>query len=185
MSRLPVLFVAVAALLVLSVPPAATLDLPADAAAEPEPIDGCTTITEPGRYVLANDITRQGTITSGTCIEIRASDVTLDGDGHAFTGLGTSNSTAIYAVGVENVVVRDIRIADWHRAVNYRRVSNGEIRNVEVESSAYGVTLAESDGVTLTDSTISGNFVGVVQRGGGVELTDTAVEENHVDFDRD
>lgn len=46
-------------------------------------IDSCTTITEPGQYRLTQDVRAE---TETVCIEIRASDVTLDGDGHAVRG---------------------------------------------------------------------------------------------------
>ncbi|WP_175501593.1 right-handed parallel beta-helix repeat-containing protein [Halogeometricum limi] len=52
-------------------------------AAEPTPIDACTTITEPGRYVLTENLRD---VTDATCIRIAASDVVLDGDGKRIEG---------------------------------------------------------------------------------------------------
>ena len=47
--------------------------------AEPTRIDGCTTISEPGRYVLTADLLDRD---ASTCIGVRSSDVVLDGAGH-------------------------------------------------------------------------------------------------------
>lgn len=46
-------------------------------------IDRCTTITEPGRYALTADLEVEP---DETCLEIRTSNVVLDGRGHAIRG---------------------------------------------------------------------------------------------------
>lgn len=51
-------------------------------------ISQCTTIDEPGRYVLTSDITDSG---ARHCIRIIASDVVFDGQGHTLDARTRSN----------------------------------------------------------------------------------------------
>ena len=55
-------------------------------------VDGCTTIDEPGRYALTQDV-RNASV--DTCIRVTANDVTLDGAGHAVDGVGAFGSAGV------------------------------------------------------------------------------------------
>jgi parallel beta-helix repeat protein len=67
-------------------------------------IDSCTTITEPGTYVLGEDLTdvrasedtgiRTAAGNASACILIRSDDVVLEGDGHVLAGREGAEATA-------------------------------------------------------------------------------------------
>ncbi len=68
-------------------------------------ITGPTTITRPGLYRLANDIV----VTSGNGINIQASDVIIDLDGHQIIGRLNSQTTGIgiWAISESNITIRN------------------------------------------------------------------------------
>lgn len=141
----------------------------------------CTTIDEPGYYVIDRDLWHAATDASTPCIRIEASDVVLDGQGRPLTGRGASNTTGILVVGADNVTVKNVSVRDWHRGVHYQRAHSGEVRNVTVRDSVYGLAVRNATGVTVVDGEISGNFV-AVETGGDSETTfrNTTVADNHV-----
>ena len=72
-------------------------------------------ITEPGEYVLGNDIT-----CSGYGIIVKADNVTLDGQNHTIRGDGGINESGIYLGGVSNVTIRNFRIKNFDIGINVR-----------------------------------------------------------------
>jgi hypothetical protein len=118
----------------------------ARAAAEPTPIASCTTITEPGEYVLSNDIGP----TSGEepCLLINTNDVTLDGNGFAIDGV---------------VAVGEFFGGTFFRGHTFRDVTAHSLRgellaDVTVVSSdlADGVRAVYFNNLTVTDSRLGG-----------------------------
>lgn len=128
-------------------------------------IDTCTTITEPGTYVLSENTTFKGGPASVACLTIRADDVVVDGQGHVFAGHGISNTTGISVSGAENVTVKNIHVTDWHRGVSFRNAAGGTVQNASIRSNAYGLSLRDADGVTVANSATRGNLVGVRTKG--------------------
>lgn len=144
-------------------------------------IDGCTTIDQPGRYVITTNQTYGGTIGSTACITVVADDVVIDGQGSTVDGRGISNTTAIRVAGGENVVVRNLVVADWHYGVHYLGADGGEIRNVTVRHGVYGVVLEGSGGVTVSDDRFDRNLVGLRLNGtGSNHVGDNRFEGNQV-----
>ncbi|WP_435180758.1 Hvo_1808 family surface protein [Halorussus sp. AFM4] len=153
---------------------------PSPTAAEPPTeISSCTTISRPGRYVLTSDIENSS---AGTCIRIRASDVVLDGNGHAVDGVTTSDADRLTerflrgrvnpfgagdTVGVavvanrrqSNVTVTDLTVTDWRWGVVTAGVRNGRLAGVRAADNGFGVTAFASPGVRVTDGTADGNAV--------------------------
>jgi len=150
------------------------------ASAQATSIDSCTVIDEPGRYVLTQDVDQPGE-TESACIEIRASDVVLDGDGHVITGngyyatgVGTNGST-----GVENVSVVDITVRQSATNVQFENVTDGRAVNVtseEPESAGAGVAVVESERVEIRDSDLGANMGSPAVR--LRDVTHVAVENN-------
>lgn len=127
------------------------------ASAQPSTIDSCTTLDSPGTYTLSSDI--QGS-EAGTCIEITASDVTLDGNGHTLAGTG---GDAVHAAGLADapltgVVVRDLTTVGWDNGTRYENVDDGAMRNVSAQDARMnGIRLFSSNdnalnGITLLDN---------------------------------
>jgi hypothetical protein len=90
----------------------------------PTEIEKCKTISKPGSYRLVNDLTFAGT--TGTCLTIAASSVTVDlagftisGRGFLFTGGGTAAGTGIEAGNdTTGIAVRNGSIAGFSVGVS-------------------------------------------------------------------
>ncbi|GAB7095225.1 hypothetical protein JCM30237_23780 [Halolamina litorea] len=131
----------------------------------PEVVDSCTVIDEPGTYELTGDLDTSG---PGPCIHVRASDVTLDGNGYTLSGDGVEDSIGLLvyngsAEGFEdnepltNVTVRDLTIREFERGVRAGpTLDNGgpRVRFVDLTvGSAGGITLFGADDSVLRNVT--------------------------------
>lgn len=161
--------------------------VPADTAASPAtPVDSCTTITEPGVYVLTTDLKdNKDTRISESCIEIQTDDVVFDGDGHIIDGKGISDTRGVSvnaSAEATNVTVRNLTVSDWNVGVFYQSVSGGEIQSVNASGNAYGINLDDSTDVEVRENSVSHNLVGIdLLRGNAdVTVTNNTVEDNHL-----
>lgn len=95
-------------------------------ATDGRPLASCTTVDEPGRYVLAANLTAG----AGDCLVVASSDVVLDGAGHV---VETDGGVGV-AVGtddkVENVTVEDLRIQGGRDGVAATAVRGLQVRDV-------------------------------------------------------
>lgn len=156
------------------------------AIAAPNAVTDCTTITEPGEYQLAQDITNGGddnfTYISGTCLRIQADDVTLEGNGHTVDGFGVSDTTAITVGGdepVENVTVRNLRVREWNRGVYVANGSNVTVHNVAAGGNSFGVFVEDSQDVTVRRMTANRYFVGVYLEDSSARLANNTLRGSH------
>lgn len=122
-------------------------------------IDACTTITEPGRYELAGDVTHDA---SGICVRVQASNVTLDGRGYAIRGTGASGTIGVSIdEASEHVVVRNLTVTGVTNGFNL--VGPGT-RLQEVEASGNGISGVVVNPAArrtrVTDSVVSRNGSG-------------------------
>src|SRR6056297_2102384 len=98
-------------------------------ARQPRAIASCTTITEPGRYVLTADITDSE---ADSCIRIRSADVVLVGRNHRIDGLGDFGTAGVVARSntdrpLENVTVRNVTVTDWDDGIRYIDAVDGAV----------------------------------------------------------
>ena len=125
-------------------------------------ISQCRIVDEPGRYKLAGDIS-----TDETCIEIRSSDVSVDGQGYTLQGLDSSkDKIGIYANGTDggltNVTVTDITLAGWSykpdkaHAVLFEEVDEGRIADLDVSGGDWGIQILRSSRNVLANNSVSG-----------------------------
>ncbi|MGM0388175.1 MAG: right-handed parallel beta-helix repeat-containing protein [Natrinema limicola] len=149
-----------------------------------ESITDCTTITEPGTYVLAADLEAEP---GETCIEIRASDVTLDGQGRTITGSGPTEPfeepfkpvtsgvlvrpeltgaekkrkkagvTPPLTDGLSNVTVRNLSVEGFDAGIAFEGVTDGAIAETTVRATQDGLTLFQSAENTLCKNKTVGN----------------------------
>jgi len=136
-------------------------------------IDGCTVIDEPGTYELGGNLTDVndsrmigGSDTRATCIDIRASDVTLDGNGYVFDSADPSSSSEQRGISVngtfgarENVTVRNITLTDWPRAVWVRNASGVTVVDVDVRVRDETIPRGQAGVVLGRFSSVSGSVV--------------------------
>ena len=169
-----------------------------------EPIDACTTITDPGEYELVADVEDSD---ADRCIEIVVEDVALDGNNHTIDGVDGPGTAGVVvdAVPLSNVIVRNLTTTDWGRGV---QLIEGEstVRNVTAASNRDGFETRTMDttftevtarnnsvagirgadaasDLTVRDSRVANNGVDglVFQRTGSVRLRGTVVEGNDDD----
>jgi parallel beta-helix repeat protein len=148
-------------------------------------IDSCTTIDQPGTYVLTAEIENAGnTAISQSCIEITADDVTLDGGGHLIDGRGESHTNGIAVLGAEGVTVENVEVDDWHAGIF---VSEGSVtvRDVRTFSNAYGLRLENSTGATVENSTVEENLVGIYTDNENLTVNETTFSGNEMRLKED
>ncbi|MFC1858875.1 right-handed parallel beta-helix repeat-containing protein, partial [Thermodesulfobacteriota bacterium] len=123
-------------------------------------LNSCQDITEPGEYILLNDVS-----SDGTCFSITVDDVILDGNGYTIrydlSGDSTHNDRH-YGVSVigKNIVIKNVRIIDGTEtgsvgvgiygslidsviANNYVE-TNGETAGYGIYANLYNVTISEN-----------------------------------------
>jgi len=122
----------------------------------PTEIDGCTTIDEPGRYVLTGDATDGS---PDACVDIQSDDVVLDGDGNEIVGndTGENGTAAVGVADASNVTVRNVTVRNWSAGVRLTNVSEGTASGVTASENGDGAVVYDSTDTTLTNSTLTDN----------------------------
>jgi parallel beta-helix repeat protein len=165
------------------------------AAADPVEISECTEISEPGEYVLTDDID-----TEESCFELNGPDIVLDGNGHTLSGDGTGTGIT----GEENPVIRNLSIENFEVGCDVVGFETGEmtlenttisntsvgiggaiqvavnVSNSAIRDNRIGIGTAEAFQITITESVLSGNDVAVStnREGNVMDLRDSTVRDN-------
>lgn len=135
------------------------------------PVTGPLVITAPGTYELEADITGTG---ANATIEIRASGVTFEGNGHLLAGVGATNGTGVLVQGnadapVERVVVRNLSVRGWQYGVHAIAASELVLENlVARENIDHGIYLFSTSNSTIRNCSAEAN------RGSGVVISDVS-----------
>ena len=138
------------------------------AGAQPNQIDSCTVIDEPGHYQLTDSVQ---TDREESCIVVDASDVVVDGDGHAVEGPGAvDDSDDPHFAGV----FVDGSSDDPHENVTVRNVAvTGFETGVQVDYPGFG-----GPDATLENVVIRQNHNGIEHLGGDLTMRNVSVENN-------
>ncbi|WP_458204709.1 right-handed parallel beta-helix repeat-containing protein [Haladaptatus sp. NG-SE-30] len=159
-------------------------------------IDSCTDIESPGTYVLTEDIENSST---NACIDIRSSDVVLDGQGHTVDGeFDLIDGIVTRDSARTNVTVENVVVTDWQNGITLTS-DESRLENVTVTNNAVGVVFRGTDDAVLADSTVSNNrrysadgsgfgirivgdysFTKGDDHSSNVTITGTVVSENYV-----
>jgi len=150
-----------------------------DPAVSARTITSCREIDTPGRYVLGTDLANSS---ARVCINVTASDVIVDGDGHTIAGQSAFPSYGVLAHSdagrLDNVTVRDLRVADWASGVAYRNVSGGRIAGVEAIRNYDGIAFLRTDDVSVADGRLVDNAFGVdLLSSSGVSVRNTTARD--------
>ena len=149
----------------------------------------CTTISEPGTYVLTKDIENGGgdggfAYISETCIEIAASNVVLNLQGHTIDGFGISDTTAVGTKEggqYHDVVVKNGHVTDWNRGVYIGNSDDATVRNVNASGNSFGIFVENARGTTVRGSTVNHNFIGLYHTNTrGNTFEGNTFEDNHI-----
>jgi hypothetical protein len=122
-------------------------------------LTGCTNIQSSGGYGLSQNVQ-----STNICYKINASNVILNGMGHAVTandGTFVNPEHGVSAVGENNVSVKNTVFKDWagsgDAAIRYKNVTDGSITGVRTQNSNFAVQLQGSEGIVMSNNTIRGN----------------------------
>lgn len=134
------------------------------------PVTGPTVIAVPGTYELGADITGAG---ENAAIEIRASDVVLEGNGHTILGSGRELPAILVQGGsgapADRVELRNLTLQGWQYGVHAIEVSHLVVDRVTARgNSDHGLYL-----FSVTNSTVR-NCTAEANRGSGVVLSDVS-----------
>lgn len=126
-------------------------------------------ITKSGVYTLTSDLTNS---TDDYCIEIDASDVVIDGNGHAVTGTDGGNYTGIHVSSlvapkqgsptVDNVTVENVRMEGWERSVWVKGATNVTVTDSRFRDGFRGVVFDAVNDSTVTNISAERFSEGVV-----------------------
>ncbi|MDS0293929.1 NosD domain-containing protein [Halogeometricum luteum] len=125
----------------------------------PQPVDSCTTITEPGRYALTGDIADSE---ADTCIRIRSDDVVLAGRDHRVDGVGAFGTAGVVVRPdgggpLENVTVRNVTVTGWDDGVRYVRVVDGAVVGTTTADNRVGLSLLNARDNRVADNVARDN----------------------------
>ena len=120
----------------------------------PVPTPAPLVITSPGTYAVAAD----GYDGKATPIEIRSSNVVLDGGNHTVDGSRQRGSCGVRITGpVSNVVVRNLRLTNWEAGIQVENATASAIEDCEVEHNGVGVLLEGARDVAVRGNRIAAN----------------------------
>jgi parallel beta-helix repeat protein len=157
----------------------------ADEPAPSRPIEECgAVLDEPGRYVLRTDLDHQG---DGACLTVRASEVTIDGQGNQITaddrtgtGVRIENPDGR---GLADVTVENLVVVGFERGISHH-FSDPLIRlrvtGTTVERSGTAMQLHDVTDLVVARNRVVDNEWGISIEdfGSGVRVRDNRIERN-------
>lgn len=129
-----------------------------------------TVITVPGTYLLEQNLS----VTDGTvAIEVRAPNVTIDGNGWTISGGDAANSCGVLvhapAGRVRNVTIRNLNLRDLQYGCYFWNTENTSVEGCRIVSCAFGITCNPTFRGCITASRLEGNDYGFAISGGSGE----------------
>ncbi len=126
-----------------------------------------TVIAVPGTYLLERNLS----VPNGTvAIEVRASNVTIEGNGWTIAGQDAANSCGVLvhasAGRVRNVTVRNLNVRDLQFGSYFWNTENTSVENCLIESCTYGITFNPAVRGCVTASRLEKNDYGFAISGG-------------------
>jgi hypothetical protein len=135
--------------------------------AAPQGINNCRTITQPGSYVLRDNLAA-----SGDCLVIQADFVTIDLDGFVIAGNGTGAGITDRNVAQRGITVRNGTIAGFFRGIDLDGSQGVAVERVRAFSNAgHGILAGRLS--LVTGSTASENGIGISVEAGSTVLGNT------------
>lgn len=147
------------------------LALPAGAVA-PTLIQGPTIITVPGTYLLESNLS----VPNGApVIEVRVSDVTIEGNGRTVAGVDAPNSCGVLVHStagiVRNVTVRNLNIRDLQYGCYLWKTANTSLEDCRIVSCTFGITFNPAERGCVTACWLEENEFGIAISGGSIAPT--------------
>lgn len=132
-------------------------------------ITECTTITEPGTYVLGDDLEAEA---DEACIVVRADDVLLDGRGRTISGPARTEGVGVLVQPpagdpIANVRITNLVVEDLNGGIVFDNVTDGLVMNVTSQMATISGTsflVLESHQNQFVDNTIERGGAGIWAR---------------------
>ncbi|MEM4222265.1 MAG: NosD domain-containing protein, partial [archaeon] len=119
----------------------------------PTDVSNCMIIDSSGEYNLTADLSADF-----TCIQIIASNVIFNGNGHWVNRTGGSGDAyGIYVYSAENVTIKNVNVANWTIGISFYFSSNNIITNNTANLNLIGIYLLFSSNNTLVNNTMNNN----------------------------
>ncbi|RMF88827.1 MAG: hypothetical protein D6733_07680, partial [Methanobacteriota archaeon] len=137
--------------------------------AAPTNISSCTTINQSGVYVLNKSIINITTVPVWSwtgCINIKSSNVILDGQGYTIDGVDASGTYGVFvynaSITLTNVTVKNLVVSDWHTGILYAKSENGTFVNITATSNFdNGIAISGSSNNMIANNTANSNPYGI------------------------
>jgi hypothetical protein len=88
-------------------------------------------------------------------VEIRGSNITLDGAGRSIVGAGTGVGSGIEVLSFNllytNVTIKNVSISGWQNGVNLYRAYTATIASSTIAANNVGIVVGDSPTLTVTD----------------------------------
>ncbi|MBU0760849.1 MAG: right-handed parallel beta-helix repeat-containing protein [Nanoarchaeota archaeon] len=117
----------------------------------------CRELNEPNKvYVLRNDIPN----IVGTCFNITADNVTLDGNGYFIDGDGADYG--VYSRGTRNITIRNLTVEDFEYGIYFiNGFNNTLIDNTIYDNGNFGIYISSGSDNRLIKNSIRNNQGGI------------------------
>jgi parallel beta-helix repeat protein len=133
------------------------------------PISACQTISQPGSYVLEKNLS-----TTGNCLVITASFVTIDLAGFSISG--TPSGTGILGQGtLKGIAIRNGSVSNFDNGIDLSNSSSSIVEGLRVIDN-YGGILASGSSI-VTGNLVFDNHLGIDATG---TVSDNISSSNHV-----
>jgi parallel beta-helix repeat protein len=129
-------------------------------------ISACSVLNTTGEtYYLTQDIIDASGPLPFTCMDIQATDIVLDCQGHTIDGIDAINSIGISAGWVSptdtNITIRNCVLRDWERGIEMDYANNNKIESSTFYSNTYGVYLSNGNDNRVEGNTFTYNSYGL------------------------
>ena len=115
-------------------------------------LSSCAVLDKPGIYILTKNIRATR---SGSCFNIKADGVVLNGNGFSIVGSGRGNG--IYAKRIKDIALLDLNLSKFNKGISFAFVQQSSIINSRFYGNNYGVYLLGSIKNFVQNSEISRN----------------------------
>lgn len=136
-------------------------------------ISQCQVIDEPGHYDLTRDLENDS-----TCIEITASNVTLDGNGYSIAANSSDARKGVYvhpandSETLQDVHVTNLVVSGWNNGIYAEATQQPRLTNIAATNTS--LTLYQTSNGTVTESTVEDGTINIGS-GQSSQLTDTTL----------
>jgi hypothetical protein len=124
----------------------------------PNQLSSCQSLDKPGTYYLSQDIISR---TSTNCFSITKNNITIDGQGHSITNLGSltgSNSGIIINSFSNNTNIKNISFSGFDQAIYLFGANKTTLSGINANGNNIGLLLVSSQNTILDGITVNNNF---------------------------